>query len=222
MTAIYNTYFYQPLLATFHFIFNNLSFHDLGLAIVLLTIFVRIVLFPLFYRGLKDQLVVKKIQPQIKEIQKKHKDDKLKQTQALMALYKENKFSPFSGFVILLVQLPVLLALFQIFSRGLEGLGVDNFIFLNLVDLRSPNMILVIIAAILQYWQMKAMVSSKKEDNSSTGDMMHSMNKTMVFVSPGITLLILANLPAALAIYWSVSTLFSIGQQQLVKKRLMA
>lgn len=222
MTAIYNIYFYQPLLAVFHFIFNNLSFHDLGLAIVLLTIFVRIILFPLFYRGLKDQLVVKKIQPQIKEIQKKYKDDKLKQSQALMALYKENKFSPFSGFLILLVQLPVLLALFRIFGSGLNNLGVNDFIFLNLIDLRSPNIVLVVIAAILQYWQMKAMVSSKKEDESSAGDMMHSMNKMMVFISPGITLLILANLPAALAVYWSVSTLFSIGQQQLVKKRLMA
>lgn len=222
MTAIYHQYFYEPLLSLFQFIFNNLAFHDLGLAIVLLTILIRIVLFPLFYRGIKDQILVKKIQPRIKEIQNKFKDDKAEQTKALMALYKEHKFNPFAGFFVLIVQLPILIALFQIFGRGLAASGIDNFLFLGLVDLRSSHLILTLVTAVLQYFQMKMLTVSHEKSASGPEDMMHSIGKTMVFVSPVITFMILANLPAALAVYWAVSTIFSIGQQQLVKKRLMA
>ncbi len=221
MISFYNQYFYQPLLAGFYFIFNNFAFHDLGLAIVILTILIRLVLFPLFYRGIKDQLLVKKIQPLIKEIQNKHKDNKPEQTKALLALYKEHKFNPFSGFFVLLVQLPILIALFQIFSKGLNPSVINNFLFLGLIDLRSPQMFLVVGVAILQYFQIKMMTSLNKNQGGAN-DMMNSMNKTMVFVSPLITFMILSRLPAALAVYWAVSTLFSIGQQVLVKKRLMA
>jgi len=222
MAAIYNTYFYQPLLDLFHFIFNNLAFHDLGLAIVLLTVLVRLILFPLFYRGIKDQLLVKKIQPKIKEIQSKYKNDKAEQSKALMALYKEHKFNPFSGFFVLIVQLPILIALFQIFGKGLDSGGIDNFLFLGFFDLRSPYLFLTLATAILQYFQMKTLSIAHQEKASEPADVMHSVGKTMVFVSPIITFMILANLPSALAVYWMVSTIFSIGQQQLVKKRLMA
>ena len=222
MVAIYNQYFYQPLLDLFHFIFNNIAFHDLGLAIVLLTIFIRLILFPLFYRGIKDQLLVKKIQPRIKEIQSKYKNDKAEQTKALMALYKEHKFNPFSGFLVLIVQLPILIALFQIFGKGLDAGGIDSFLFLGLIDLRSPYLFLTLITAVLQYFQMKMLTVLHKEKASEPADVMHSVGKTMVYVSPVITFMILANLRAAMAVYWAVSTLFSIGQQQLVKKRLMA
>ncbi|MEK7086984.1 MAG: YidC/Oxa1 family membrane protein insertase, partial [Patescibacteria group bacterium] len=95
MTNLFNAVFYQPILSVLIFIYNNLAFHDLGLAIIFLTILVRIVLFPLFYKGAKDQALIQRLQPHIKKIQLDHKVDKAKQAQELMALYKEHRFNPF-------------------------------------------------------------------------------------------------------------------------------
>ena len=89
MSELFNAVFYQPILAALVFIYNRLAFGDLGLAIVLLTVGVRIVLFPIFYKGAKDQTIVQRLQPEIKKIQKEHKDNKEKQVQAILALYRE-------------------------------------------------------------------------------------------------------------------------------------
>lgn len=218
MTNFFNQYFYGPLMWLFYFIYKNLAFGDTGLAIIILTILVRIVLFPLFYRSIKDQAIIKKIQPQIKEIQAKHKNDKEKQAQELFKLYHDHKFNPLSSFFVFLVQLPVLLALFKIFTKGLTN-GFDNLLFLGLINLRESSLILTILAALAQYWQARLTVpQAKKTAAGETATVMTS--RLMVVVGPVLTLIILKGLPSALALYWIISTLFSIGQHFWIDKKL--
>ena len=97
------------------FLYENIPGHDLGIAIIALTVVIRIVLLPLFYKGAKDQAILQRLAPKIKEIQKDHKDDRAKQAQVMMELYREHKVNPLSQFLIIIIQLPVLIALYWVF-----------------------------------------------------------------------------------------------------------
>lgn len=222
MGSLFNTYLYQPILSVLIFIYENLSFHDLGIAIIVLTIFVRVVLFPLFYKSAKDQSLMQRLQPKIKKIQEDHKHDKEKQTQALLALYKEHKFNPFSGVFLLLIQLPILIALYQVFLKELNQSVFTSPYFFGFVNLSQKSLIMAVLAALLQYYQAKMALAPNKEgeDKRQPNNPMASMGKTMIYIGPVLTLLILSNLPSALGLYWSISTVFSLGQQVYINKKL--
>lgn len=218
MAYLFHVYIYTPILAILTFLYRNISFHDLGIAITELTVLVRVVLFPLFFKSAKDQALMQRIQPHIKEIQEKHKDDKEAQAKALIALYKEHKLNPFSGFFLLLLQLPVLFAVYQIFERGLSADIFDNRSFLGLIDLGERSVVIAVLAALFQFIQMKLMTPATKKDRGGAA----AVNKTMAIVGPAFTFLILLNLPSALGFFWVISTLFSIGQQLYINKQLSA
>lgn len=219
MAYIFHTYIYAPILSVLVFIYQNISFHDLGIAIAELTILVRFVLFPIFFKSAKDQALMQRIQPHIKEIQEKHKDNKEEQAKALMSLYKEHKLNPFSGFFLLLLQLPVLFAIYQIFERELSVGLFDNLTFLGLINLGEKSLVIAVLAALFQFVQTKLMMSKTKKGD---GGSMASMNKIMVVVGPAISFFILMNLPSALGFFWIISTIFSIGQQLYINKQFNA
>src|SRR3989344_4200053 len=102
MANLFNNFIYEPLLAVLVFIYQNIAFGDLGLSVILLTVFVRVVLFPVFWKSAKDQALMNRLQPHIKQIQLDHKDDREEQAKKLMALYKEHRLNPLSGFLLLL------------------------------------------------------------------------------------------------------------------------
>lgn len=219
MTKLFNSIIYEPIFNFLLFIYHNFSFSDLGIAIIFLTIIIRIVLYPLFYKGAKDQAIMQKIAPRLKEIQTKHKNDKEKQVQATMALYKEHKVNPFSSFLLLLVQLPILIALFKAFSTGIKDTEGLNFISLGLVNLTEANFIIIGLAAIAQYWQSKLAIpkNNKSFKNLSTAE---RVSRQMVFIGPAITIIFLINLPSALGLYWLTTSVFSAIQQILINKKL--
>ncbi|OGM90257.1 hypothetical protein A3J77_00160 [Candidatus Wolfebacteria bacterium RBG_13_41_7] len=224
MITLFNKFLYEPLLKSLIFLYQNFSFHDLGIAIIVLTIIIRFVLFPLFYKGAKDQAIMQRLAPKIKEIQKNHKDDKEKQTQALLGLYKEHKVNPFSGFLLLLIQLPILIALYKVFFSGLSEishLGPINNLFLGVVDLSQKNVLIVIMAAIIQYYQGKlALPKTNKPLNEL--DIAERMGRQMVFMGPILTFVFLyfLNLPSAIALYWLTTSAFSVVQQIIINKRI--
>ncbi len=219
MTGLFHTYLYTPILWIFVFIYEHLALRDVGLSIFLLTIFVRVVLFPIFYKSAKDQSLMQRIQPKLKKIQDEHKDNKEEQARQMMNLYKENKLNPFSGFLLLLVQLPVFVALFQIFTRELSTSVFDNQLFLGLINLGEKSIIIAIIAAGLQYLQSKLLLPPSKK-NKEEENQMARVGKTMMVVGPVLTFFILMNLPSALGFYWMVSSLFSIAQQLYINKKI--
>jgi YidC/Oxa1 family membrane protein insertase len=219
MTAIFETYIYQPILWLLVFIYQNLPVHDLGLAIVVLTVVVRTVLLPIFYKGAKDQTIIQNIQPHIKRIQLDHKDDKERQARELMALYKEHKVNPFSSILFLIVQLPIFIALFRVFTTETGSPLFDDHSLLGLFDLGEKNIFLTLLAAATQYFQARVMFAVKPakadEKNAVAGN-----QKMMMYLGPAITLIIMLNLPSAIGLYWAVSNLFSIGQQFFINKKL--
>jgi YidC/Oxa1 family membrane protein insertase len=230
MSYLYHTILYNPLLNILIFLYNTIAVQDLGLAIILLTILIRLILFPIFHKSARHQIVMQKLQPAIKKIQDTHKGDREKQARAMMALYKEHNINPFSGFLLLIVQLPILIALYQIILKSLKpGLlaGLYNFVstpavinasFLGLINLQERSIFIVVLAGLAQYLQAKLAISKKEGAANLTPA--EKTARQMALVGPLFTVIIFYNLPAAIGLYWLITSLFSIVQQIIVNKQI--
>jgi YidC/Oxa1 family membrane protein insertase len=238
MAQIFYIFVYQPLYNALIFFYNSVPGQDFGVAIILTTLVLKLLLVPLSKKQITAQKKMQELQPQIKEIQQKHKNDKEKQTRELMTFYKENKANPFSGCLPLIVQLVFLIAIYRvIINISKAGFIVNpsdlynfiddpspiNHLFLRLVDMTKPNYILAFLSATAQYYQTKMLFPSQNTSKSqavasSEPDFASIMNKQMVYMGPALTFFIGATFPAALALYWLFSTLFMISQQLFIFK----
>jgi len=229
LIEIFNKVLFQPLFNALILLYNFLPGNDFGIAVIALTILIRLALYPLMAQSLKSQKVFSQLQPKIKEIQEKFKDNKSKQAEEMVNLYKEAKMNPLSGFLPLLIQLPLLIALYQVFWKGLQPEAMNNlyaFIpnmgqidpsFLGLINLSQASMFLAILAGTFQFIQTKTM-NPKSKKKGKTSQMADMMQKQMLYFLPFFTVVILLRLPAAIALYWIVTSLFSIGQQRSINK----
>ena len=118
----------------------------------------------MFYKGAKDQAIMQRLAPKIKEIQTNHKNNREEQAKALMGLYREHKVNPLSSFLLILVQLPILIALYQVFMKGLVGPDFLDLNFLGLIDLSKKSAIIVGLAAVAQYFQGKLSIIPKAKN----------------------------------------------------------
>ncbi len=226
IVKIFYIIFYQPLFNLLILLTNYLPGYSFGLAIIILTLIVRVILYPFQEKAIKSQIALQKIQPKIKEIQEKHKHDKEKQAKALMEIYKKEKFNPFSGFLLLLIQFPVLIALYRLFSKGLNPENftylysfvqkpeIINTVFLN-IDLVKPSILLAVLVGISQYLQTKWM-----SVRSPSKDKQQKYQQSMNYFLSAFIVMILLRLPSAVALYLLVSGLFAILQQEIVKRRI--
>ena len=230
MSYLYNLILYQPLLNTLIFFYQKISFNDLGIAIILLTILIRLILFPIFHKSAKHQMIMQELQPKLKKIQEDHKHDRERQVKATMELYKNHKINPFSGFLLLLIQLPVLIALYQIFFNiskpeafagkfysFIEAPSNLGTTFLGLINLNERSILMVVLAAIAQYFQGKLALP---KNQSKSQDKVAKLGRQMVIIGPIITLVIFINLPSAVSLYWLTTSIFSIFQQILINSKL--
>ena len=231
LISAYQTILYQPLFNALVFLYQYLPGRDFGMAVIVLTALIRILFYPLMIKSIKSQKVLSELQPKIQEIQQKYKNDKEKQAKATMELYQKEKINPFGGCLPLLIQLPILIALYQVFWRGLQpeqlsqlysfvpNPGAIHPLFLGIMNLAQPSLILAVLASISQFFQTK-MVTPKtpkvKKDQGQMAQFSGMMQKQMLYFFPIFTVLILLRLPAAIGLYWIVTTLFSILQQYLV------
>ncbi|MFC1629964.1 YidC/Oxa1 family membrane protein insertase [Patescibacteria group bacterium] len=232
---IFNILLYQPLLNALVLLYEYLPGRDFGIAVIILTVLTRVVFYPLGAQAIKSQKELSELQPKIKEVQEKYKDDKQKQSKALMELYQKEKINPLSGCLPLLIQLPILIALYRVFWKGFEpeaiaslysfvpNPGVVETTFLGIVNLSQVNIPLAVVAGILQFFQTKMITSHspKKTFKSKKGslDFSQMMQKQMLYFFPIFTVIILLKMPSAIAIYWIVTSLFSIFQQYLIFKK---
>jgi YidC/Oxa1 family membrane protein insertase len=227
---MFHTYIFIPLFNALVFLYQNATVESLGTAIILLTLLIRFILFPLFYKSTKSQIVMNKLQPLIQKIQHDHKDDKERQAKALMDLYRKNNVNPFMSILMVFVQIPILIGLYRLFMVDFSNLNIAelysfvvapahiNTMFLGLIDLKNRSMLMVGLAAIAQYFQgTSALPKTEKGKELSTAE---KMAKQMVYMGPAFTLLILWQLPSALGLYWLVTSLFSIIQQVYINKRV--
>lgn len=229
MIFLYDLILYNPLLNALIFLYNTIAFEDLGLAIIFLTLLIRIVLFPIFHKSAKHQVAMQRLQPHLKKIQDDHRGNKEKQAQAMMALYKEHRVNPFAGFLLLFVQLPILIALYQIFLNSLKpdflvnlysfvsAPGDLNTSFLGLLNLADRSILMVGLAALAQYFQAK--LALPKTTGSKNLTQAEKMGKQMVFIGPIITIAIFYSMPAAVSLYWATASLFAIFQQIIINKQ---
>jgi len=232
MQHIFQVIFYQPILNLLVFLYNTISFKDFGVAIILLTIIIRLILWPLSQKSIKAQKDLQNLQPKINELKEKFKGDKQAQSLATMQLYKEHKINPFSSCLPLLVQLPFLIAVFNVFRDGLTNkLGLlysfvekpeaINFIAFGFLDLSKPNIYLAVLAGVAQFWQAKMMIAKRPEIKSPGAkdeDMAAIMSKQMTYLMPVMTIFIGASLPGGLTFYWFLVTILTALQQLIIIK----
>jgi len=233
LITFFNLILYQPLLNILVFLYNIIPGHDIGIAIIVLTVIIRLLLLPLSHKSIKSQKDIQDLQPEMNKIKKQYKDDKVKQSQALMQLYKEKRISPAGSCLPLLIQLPILIALYRVFISGLgNNLGslypfiyhpeIINPYFLGLIDLsKTHNLILALITGGLQLIQSKMMLPSKLKtgQKGNQADMTKMMNQQMTYFMPLITVWFAWTFPAGLALYWMITTIFTIIQQRVMIKK---
>ncbi len=232
MGTFFHIIIYQPLFNVLVALYKTIAFHDLGIAIILLTIIIRLLLYPFFSRFLKHQAAMQKIQPEVQKIQREHHDNREAQTQALMALYRTHNVSPFGGMIFLIIQLPILWGLYQLFRNGFAaGFRVDLYSFLTLdsapaqtllglINLAKPNILVIGFAALAQYAQAKLSLPPVQANVPPEAGKFQKMSRQMVFLAPLLTLVFFYNLPAALGFYWATTSLFSAVQQFVIKRKI--
>lgn len=228
MGALFNEILYQPLLNLLIAIYNNLPGHDFGLAIVLLTFLIKIIFFPLTLRTARSQKALAELNPEINAVKEKYKNDKSAQSAAIMALYKDKKINPVAGCLPLLIQLPILVALYRVFLAGVKPENLNmlysfvrnpgelNKIFLGLIDITVKSPWLAFLAGGLQMIQAK--VSAKNTPAGGGNKELSALNSQMLYFFPLMIIIIGWNLPAGVMLYWVASTLFSIGEQWFVRR----
>jgi len=181
--------------------FYNLS-GNYGMAIILVTVAIRLILLPLTWSQSKSMRKMQLLQPEIKKLQEKYKNDKQKINEETMKLWKENNVNPAAGCLPFLVQLPVLWAFF-IALREFDFIGAANFLWIQDLSLADPLYLLPILAGLTTYWQTKMTTSSSAD----------SSQQWMVYLMPVFIAWISTQFPAGLSLYWVTSNLFSIAQQ---------
>lgn len=233
---LWNTLFTRPIynmLVWLTVLFN----HDLGWAIIALTILIRLLLLIPSQQAMESQKRMQRIQPKLQEIQTKYKSDQQRMSMETMKLMKEAKVNPLGSCLPLLLQLPILLALFLVIQNGLNvsfthhlyeplrdvNIEAINYLFLGFLDLSKPEVwVLPWALGIIQFFQLRmsfAKLPQQAKGTSANGmPDMSSMNKVFQFMIPGIIAISALTLPAGVGLYWLVSTLFGIGQQYVVNK----
>ena len=223
--TLWTTLCYQPLYNALLIAISVIPGGDVGLAVILLTIVVKLVLFPLTQKSINAQLKMKSLEPKLAEIREKI-TDKTEQSKKTFALYKENKINPFSSCLLILIQMPIIIALYMVFIHGFDGAPVSaysfvhvpqsfNLHFFGLVDLAKKSIVLAVLAGITQFFQGYL---AKGRQTVPTGDDMksefgRSMQMQMLYILPFMIVFIAYRVSAAVALYWITSNIFTIGQE---------
>ena len=227
MGTLYTEILYRPLFNAVVFLYNILPGHDFGFAIIALTTVIRVLFFPLSIKTVRSQKAMSLLNPKLQEIKQKFKDDKSAQSIETMKLYKDNNINPLSGCLPLLIQLPILIALYQAFIAGLkpENLnmlynfvvnpGVINKISFGFIEITSKMPLLAIFAGGAQFVQ--AWATKAQNQGSNLNKEMAALNSQMLYFFPIMIVVIGWNLPAGLILYWITTTVFSILEQLYIK-----
>ncbi|MEK7669534.1 MAG: YidC/Oxa1 family membrane protein insertase [Patescibacteria group bacterium] len=241
MIAFFKTIIYTPLYNIL-ILLLSVSWIDAGIATVILTVLVKVVLYPLSKKATVTQARMKEKEGELKAIKEKYKD---KQEQAVktMEFYKVNNINPFSSILTVIIQIPIIFSLYYIFFQsGLPKINTNilysfvkvpesvSMIFLGLVDVSQKSIVLAFLAAITTFWQMhlaggtsekKDLLSTKGNLGSGTADFAQMVTKQMKYTMPLVVFFISWKISAIVALYWFVSNLAGIAQDVYVRKQLL-
>lgn len=232
--TIFNELLYRPLFNGLILLYNWLPGHDFGVAIIVLTLGLRLVVFPLTKKGILAQKRLAAIGPRLKELQEKYKHDKEAQAKATMEFYKTEGVNPLGGCLPLLVQLPILIALYRVLLGAFNSLRPEilypfvaapeklNPMFFGLINLADRNIILAVLAGLSQFVYSKIAMGAKPLSGAAkkgNPDFQKMMGTQMTYFMPIFTVFIAMSLPAGLALYWAATTVFSILEYLIIKKK---
>ncbi len=248
---MYHNFIFLPLYNGLVAIMDIVPGVDVGIAVIIFTCIVRLVLFPLSKSALLTQVKMKDVEPEANKIKAEYSKDKQEQAKKIMELYKEKKIKPFSSILLIVIQLPILFALISVFYKIIPT--VDPALLYSFVkvptitptlfglDLTNKSLVLALITALIQYLQLRYSVSMKRQAIASANtiknggqldkasQMAGSMNKQMKYFLPVLAFasvywIIPSSYPKAaaiIAIYWSVSSLFTLAQELYIEKKYL-
>jgi len=234
---MFNTFLVAPLYNSFIFLIGIMPGGDVGFAIIVLTLILRVVFYPAFAASIRTQMGMQAVQGELAEINKKYKDDSAERAKQTMALYKANKISPFASILALLIQLPIFLALyFAFFREGLPNVDASllysfvhvpdmvNLQFLGFVNLLTPhNILLSLLVGGLQYLVTyfslaRTTPSPHIAPEKQTAQKMQQ--RLMLYFLPALMAMISYSLPAAVGLYFATGNAFSLGQEWLIRRQM--
>ncbi|MFH1012535.1 MAG: YidC/Oxa1 family membrane protein insertase [Candidatus Peregrinibacteria bacterium] len=233
LQLFWNHFLYRPIFNTLIFLVSIMPGHSLGWGIILLTVLIKLILLGPNQKALRSQKAMQRLQPELDALKTKYKDDQQRLAQETMALWKKHKVSPMGSCLPLLIQFPILIALFYVVKDGLNITNPEVFysslksfdlksidvIFAGILDLTKNNVIaLPLVVGGLQFFQMHLTFSKIKTPEKGGINPLPMMNQMMKYMMPAMIAVFTAGLPAAVGFYWGTSTLFGIGQQLVVNK----
>lgn len=212
------SWFCKLLLPTLNFFYSLIP--NYGVAILLLTVLVRIIFWPLTHSSTKSMKKMQEIQPKLKEIQALYKDNPQKMQQETWAVYRDNKVNPLSSCLPMLVQIPVFIALFTVLRSAVE---LRYASFLWIADLSEPEnlfmgMIPFVGALNILPILMAATMAIQTYLTPSAGD--PQQQKMMMIMMPIMMLFMFYSFPSALSLYWTVSQVLSIVQMLMMRRNV--
>lgn len=235
---LYNTIVFNPLYNGLIYLLDLFPWMDIGIAVIILTLIVRLILFPLSKKAIVTQVRMKEIEPELNKL-KQTVPNKQEQALKVMELYKTKKVNPFSSFLVLFIQIPIIYALYSIFVRsglpivkdsllyGFIAIPTIDMHFLGIFDMGVRSLVLSVCAGIAQFIQLHYSVGSsgasvKGTSNTAPTQMetVQNMMKNMKYIIPIMIFLFSFKLTAVVALYWTVSSLFTLGQELIVRRHL--
>ena len=232
LADLYNTILFQPVFNLLIYLYQILPVHDMGLAVIIFTLVIKAALLPIDMKALKSQKALQEMQPKIDEIQKKYKDDKEEQARQTMQIFQDSKINPFFGIWALFIQIPVLIAIYQVLTQLSAAVkdGKDlaiakfypfvqqpssiNYLFLGVMDLSKPALWMAIIVGVLQFIQIKMTMGKPKAKDSQS-----AMQTSMAYFSPIFLTMVLTALPAVIGVYFLATSIWTIAQQKIIQKK---
>lgn len=235
MSGLFHDFLYVPIYNLLVFLVDVVPNGDIGLAVVLATLIIKVIIMPLSLRAVHTQRRMKLIEPQLKELKEKYKDDKPRQAQEMMALYKENNIRPFASILGIFIQLPIIFALYLVFSRG-ALVAVDTSLlysfvpvptqlsplFLGIFTLSGASLILALVAVLAQYAHAhfsipvpKAAPGTKPSATEDFGRMMAIQARYFLPFMIGFIAYITSG---AIALYFITSSLVGLIQEFVVRR----
>jgi len=212
----------------------SIPFADAGVVIIIFTIIVKLVLLPLSLKASKAQIEMKAIEKDLQKIKDTYKDNKEELSKKTIEYYQEKGINPFASILILIIQLPIVIGLYQVFLKsGLPSVETAllytfvtapvaiNMMFLNIINISQKSVVLAIIAGITTYMQI-SLANNNQQQPSGSGmqnDIARAMAVQMKYVFPIIVTFICYSISSALALYWITSNIFAVLQEIYIKKK---
>ena len=235
---MFHTIFYEPIYNLLVFFLEIVPLHDIGASIILVTVVVKVILLPLNISAVRSQHALKKVEVEIKKVRELHKGDPQTSGAKMMEIYKREKINPLSSIFTIILQIPVFIALYLVFSKGItldtnsiysfvsfpENLHTKAF---GILDVTNKNIIVGLLTGITAYLlarrQAADMVTptekNKKSEPSFQESFQQSLKVQILYVFPVVILFTASFLPSAIGVYWITSNLLGIAQDYYIKKK---